>query len=67
MQKDYNDDIAFETLDTSSFEQMPYKYQLKTKLLKKYIPHVFNKDGFTNNDPANPTRGYRHKQVLYLI
>lgn len=35
MSKDYNDDIAFETLDTSSFEQMPYKDQLKQK--EKYI------------------------------
>jgi hypothetical protein len=32
MQKDYNDDIVFDALDTKAFEQMPYKMQLKTKL-----------------------------------
>jgi len=61
MSKDYNDDIAFETLDTSSFEQMPYKDQLHTK--EKYIKSLFNKEVLPIVPNPVP-RGYRHKAVL---
>lgn len=61
MSKDYNDDIAFETLDTSSFEQMPYKDQLKQK--EKYIKSLFNKEVLPIVPNPVP-RGYRHKAVL---
>ena len=61
MQKDYNDDIVFDALDTKAFEQMPYKMQLRTKT--EYIQQLFNKD--VQPMIANPKpRGYRHKAVL---
>lgn len=61
MQKDYNDNIAFDQLDTAKFEQMTYKDQLHTKSL--YIKSLFNKDILPIVPNPKP-RGYRHKAVL---
>lgn len=64
MSKDYNDDIAFDTLDTTAFEQMSYKDQLKIK--EKHIETLFNKDVLPIIPNPVP-RGYRHKAVLSAV
>jgi 23S rRNA (uracil1939-C5)-methyltransferase len=61
MQKDYNDNIAFDQLDTAKFEQMTYKDQLHTK--SAYIKSLFNKDILPIVPNPKP-RAYRHKAVL---
>ena len=61
MQKDYNDNSAFDQLDTAKFEQMTYKDQLHTK--SAYIKSLFNKDILPIVPNPKP-RGYRHKAVF---
>src|SRR5690554_778034 len=61
MSKDYNDHIAFDNLDTTSYEQMPYKEQLKTK--ENYVQTLF-KRAVQPIVPNPVPRGYRHKAVL---